>query len=249
MYINSLKFLAFSCLLSFSSLFANSNFDEQKTILQNIDGKKSTIDIGNLTIGQTGVVIHKYNNDLETIVSNAKVINSNENQSIIEFFPFNDLKQDAIATTKKEASIDDIFVLNYLYKNSLLIAPNFDTFNDISKKFSKFNFIHPDIFGAKLKFSNSLYPSKKEIQEFAIEQNLGTIFIAVLDKIYILDSKTFTIISELSHVQNSSLDKKLPFFTRVEDIKESLVNFKVSSWFSKKDDFDSYYKKILGIKQ
>jgi hypothetical protein len=242
------KYFLFAFLIiSFQSSFAN-EFEEKSTTLKDIFNKKSsTIAIGNLKLGQTGVVVHKYSDDLQIIVSNAKVVISDENFSVIEFFKFEDLKQDAIATTKKEPQVGDEFILNFMYKNSLLIAPNFESFNQITKDFSSHRFIHPDIFAAKLKYENSLYPTKKEIQDFAIEQNLGTIFFLVENSLYIVDSKTFSILKKINFETNKESEKKLPFFTRVEDIRESLINFNIKNWFKEKESYDSHYKKILGL--
>ena len=49
--------------------------------ITNITENKTTIDIGNLTIGQSGVVVHVYNDDKKLIISNAQVIESNKTSS------------------------------------------------------------------------------------------------------------------------------------------------------------------------
>jgi len=46
-----------------------------------VKDNKTTIDIGNLIIGQSGIVIHIYDNDKRLIVANAEVIESNETSS------------------------------------------------------------------------------------------------------------------------------------------------------------------------
>ncbi|NLN13604.1 MAG: hypothetical protein GX169_05300, partial [Arcobacter skirrowii] len=85
------KYFLFAFLIiSFQSSFAN-EFEEKSTTLKDIFNKKnSTIAIGNLKLGQTGVVVHKYSDDLQIIVSNAIVVISDENFSVIEFFNFDD---------------------------------------------------------------------------------------------------------------------------------------------------------------
>ncbi|RWS45873.1 hypothetical protein CKA56_16885, partial [Arcobacter venerupis] len=141
---------------------------------------KSTINIGNLIVGQTGIVVHIYDNDKRQIISNAKVISSNANSSVVEFFPFDDLLQEALPTSNRQVSINDVLVLNYMYNSSLLIAPSLDSFQAVRSNFKSNNFIHSDIFAAKLKVENKPFPTKEDIQNFAISQNLGTIFF-VLD--------------------------------------------------------------------
>lgn len=216
------------------------------TKITNIDNNQSVIDIGNLKVGQSGIVVHIYEGNKRTIVSNAKVISSNESSSLVEFFPFDDLKQTALPKTSRQVSTNDVLILNYMYHSSLLIAPNHDTFQSIRSDFSENSFIHSDIFAAKLKYKNRPYPSKEDIQEFAIEQNLGTIFIALDNKIVVLDSKTFTPLLTYS-ISNVGKDSQIPFFTRVEDIESGLLEF---SFFSGSKDlsYSDYYKQILGIK-
>ena len=213
--------------------------------IENIQDNKSTINVGNLIVGQSGIVVHIYDNDKRQIVSNAKVISSNSNSSVVEFFKFDDLKQDALPTSKREIAIGDVLVLNYMYNSSLLITPTQDSFQSIRDSFKLNNFIHSDIFAAKLKVNNKPYPTKEDFQEFAIEQNLGTIFFALDNKVYIIDTKTFTILeSYLISYENN--DVKMPFYTRVEEIEESILDF---SFFSDKKSlsYDEYYKRILGL--
>ena len=222
------------------------------TKIENIDDNKSTINIGNLIIGQTGIVVHIYDNDKRLIVSNAKVISSNSNSSIVEFFKFDDLKQDALPTTKRMVEKGDVLVLNYMYNSSLLITPTQDTFQAVRNNFKLNNFIHSDIFAAKLKINNKPFPTKEDFQEFAIEQNLGTIFFVLNNKVYILDTKTFTILDSYS-VSYENSESKMPFYTRVEEIESSILDFSFSDllFFNDKKElsYDEYYEEILGLKK
>lgn len=215
----------------------------------NINNNKSNIDIGNLIVGQSGIVVHIYDNDKRLIVSNAKIISSNENSSVVEFFPFNDLTQDAIPTSNRSVTENDILILNYMYNSSLLIAPTLDSFQAVRENFKLNNFMHSDIFAAKLKVENKPYPTKEDIQKFAIEQNLGTIFFVLDNKVYVLDTKTFTILESYAFAYESA-EKQMPFYTRVEDIEESIFNSSFFDFFSedKKSNYDEYYKRILGLK-
>jgi hypothetical protein len=215
------------------------------TKIENIKDNKSTINIGNLIIGQSGITVHIYDNDKRMIVSNAKVISSNNDNSVVEFFNFDDLKQDALPTTKRNVEKGDVLVLNYMYNSSLLITPNQDTFQLVRNNFKLNNFIHSDIFAAKLKVNNQPYPTKEDFQTFAIEQNLGTMFFVLDNKIYIVDTKTFTILESYS-ISYEKNEITMPFYTRVEEIEGSLFDF---SFFSDKKElsYDDYYKRILGL--
>ena len=211
-----------------------------------VKDNKTTIDVGNLIIGQSGVVIHIYDNDKRLIVANAEVIESNETTSVIKFSKFNDLMQDAIPTSNRNVEKNDILVLNYLYTASLLIAPNLDTFQTIRSNFKYNNFLHSDIFATKLKQDNMPYLTKKYIQKYAISQNIGTIFIVADQNIYVLDTKTLKILTSYK-VPYDKNKTEMPFYTRVTDIETSNLDIEL---FSDKQNltYDQYYKKILGLK-
>lgn len=213
-----------------------------------VKDNKTTIDIGNLIIGQSGVVIHIYDNDKRLIVANAEVIQSNETSSVIKFSKFNDIKQDAIPTSKRTVQKDDILVLNYLYTASLLIAPNLETFQTVRSSFKYNNFLHSDIFATKLKVDNMPFLTKKYIQDYAIDQNLGTIFLVANQKVYVLDTKTLKILTsyDISYDESKT---EMPFYTRVTDIEKSNLDIDFDVFSSKEDlKYDQYYKQLLGLK-
>ena len=215
----------------------------------NIENNKSAIPMGNLIIGQTGIVVHIFDNDKRLIVSNAKVVSSDLNSSVVEFFEFKDLTQDAIPTSNRVVTTNDILILNYMYNSSLLITPTLDSFQSVRENFKLNNFVHSDIFAAKLKVDHKPYPTKEDIQNFAIEQNLGTIFMVIENKVYIIDSKTFTILESYA-INYENAEAIMPFYTRVEEIEESIFNLSFFDFFSgeKNLSYNEYYKRILGIK-
>lgn len=215
--------------------------------IENVENNKTTINVGNLIIGQSGVVIHIYDNDKRLIVANAEVIESNESTSVIKFSKFNDLIQDAIPTSNRTVEKNDILVLNYLYTASLLIAPDLDTFQTIRSNFKYNNFLHSDIFATKLKQDNMPYLTKKYIQKYAISQNLGTIFIVANQNIYVLDTKTLKVLTSY-RISYDTKKAEMPFYTRVADIETSNLDIEI---FSDKKDipYDEYYKRMLGLKK
>jgi len=222
------------------------SFNARGVKITNIKNNKTTIDIGNLIVGQSGIVIHIYDNDKRMIVANAKVIESNETSSVVEYFKFNDLEQNAIPTTKRKVQKNDILVLNYLYTASLLIAPDLNTFQAIRSNFKYNNFLHSDIFATKLKIDNMPYLTKEYIQKYAINQNLGTIFIVANQNVYILDTKTFKILTSYKIAYDTS-KSEMPFYTRVSEIETT--NFDIELFSNREDlSYDDYYKQLLGLK-
>ncbi len=210
--------------------------------IENIKNNTSTINVGNLTVGQSGIVVHIINIDKKLIVANAIVEKSDENHSVIKFTKYTDLKQDALPSAKSQVKKGDIIVFNYLYTQSLGIAPNQESFLALRNGFKYNNFLHSDIFAAKLKINKTPYPTKKEIQDFAIKQNLGTIFIVVNKKIYVLDSKSFKVLTSFDYDYDTK-DEQKPFYTRVKKIDEDLLTFSLKNAPS----YEEHYKKVLGL--
>ena len=243
--------LNYSYILSDKELIKvnNSNFMENKytklqynpisTKIQNVTNEEATINIGNLRIGQSAIIQHNYKNSKSMIVANAYVSESNSKSSTLKILPFLDLKQNALPTSNRKAVNEDTAIVNYLYDSSLIIAPSQDAFSATRAKFKDNNFLHSDIFGAKLKIEYEPLPSKKTIQEFAISQNIGTLFFVIKNKVYIVDTKTFALLETDTISYNFIEDAKMPFYTRVEKIEansfDSLLDYK--GWLSYIDSF------------
>ncbi len=244
-------------------------FSNSDILISNVSEKIAQINIGNLKVGQSGVIQHKYENGKTLIVSSAYVQESSSTSSTIKFIPFLGLKQNAIPTSNRKPASGDKFVLNYLYDESLLIAPNSESFRNVRKKFNNNNFPHSDLFGAYLKVNTNPTPSKNDIQEYALAQNMGTIFIVIESKVYIVDTQTFTILGTkpLSYIPGET---SMPFYTRIEKIEESILDsawgnlFGLLDYFkddersedeilygdgskTTKADYTTYYKNILGV--
>ncbi len=214
------------------------NFKPFGVRIHSIKNDTAKINIGNLKIGQSAIIQHNYPNKRSLIVSNAYVESTNSSNSTLKLIPFLDIKQNAIPTSNRKPVDGDIAILNYLYYTSLIIAPSQDAFLATRNKYIKNNFLHSDLFAAKLKSEKEPLPSRKTIQDFAISQNIGTLFFVIENKIYIVDSKTFKILDIDNISYNFTQDGKLPFYTRIEKIEKSALkstlNYK--NWFSTIDN-------------
>ncbi len=191
------------------------------TKLNEIINDTSKIDVPNLRVGQSGIVKHVYENGKSLVVANALVISSDSTSSTVKLVPFLDIKQNAIPTSNRKAQEGDEVIINYLYDSSLIIAPSQDAFLATREKYVDNNFLHSDLFASKLKTNAEPLPSKETIQDFAISQNIGTLFFIIKNKVYIVDSKTFAILEQEDIAYNFTQDEKMPFYTRVEKIEEN----------------------------
>lgn len=249
------------------------SFDKSDILISNVSGKTATINIGNLKVGQSGIIEHKYDNGKTLIISSAYVQESSSSSSTLKFIPFVGLNQNAIPTSNRTPENGDRFMLNYLYDESLLIAPNAESFRNVRNKFQNNNFPHSDIFAAYLKVNTNPTPNKNEIQEYALSQNMGTIFIVIETNVYIVDSRTLTILGKrpVSYLPGN---EAMPFYTRVEKIEESIIDQAKDGFFgflnffndddktedeklygdladdvhkNSKTNYTVYYKNLLGL--
>jgi hypothetical protein len=215
-------------------------FNASNIVLTNTNNSTATIPMGNLKVGQSGIVLHKYENGKKLIVSSAYVTQSNTTQSTLKFIPFLGLKQNAIPTSSRKPQNGDQFILNYLYEESLLIAPNAEAFRAVRKKFKDNNFPHSDLFGSYLKSNYEPTPNKREIQEYALSQDLRTIFVVIESYVYIVDTRTLAILGKkpVSYLRSG---EQMPFYTRIDKIESSIFKGDWKEWLSFK-----YVKKIFG---
>ena len=224
--------LFFIVLFSSMALSANVSLKQENLQIFEVIGNKAKITKGNLALGQSGIINHKIGKNNSIILASAEVIETYNSYSVIEFSKFNDLIQEAIPNTTRKVQNKDIFILNYLYSASLLIAPNQESFINIRQVFSNHNFVHSDIFASHLKIEGEPFPSKEFIKEYTRKENIGTIFYAIDQTVYIFDAKSFKKIASFTFPYDEE-DAQLPFYTRVEQIEEGQFSWlKGLSWES-----------------
>lgn len=226
--------IIFLILLNLNLLFSMEIFD--------VTSETAKIKVSNLNAGHSGIIIKEVDND-SIILTQAVVIESNNKNSTIKFIKKDILPQDAIPTTKIRPQNGDKFVLNHLYKTSLLIVPNIKAKNELLKIYPNYNFLNEDFFAAHLKVIDMPAPTKEIISNFAQAQEIGTIFVVIKQKLYILDSITFKIIDTVS-LQYNDNSTNVPFLTKIKDIKKGFWSFGNDQI----QNYNKYYSELLEIK-
>lgn len=225
------------------SLNLMAKMDQTTATITNVSSDQATIDIGNLKYGQSGIVVHNYDNDNSIVLSNAIVINSDANESKVRLMKFDDLTQDALPTTNIKPSNGDKMILNYLYNRSLLVAPNGSSYANTKMNFSSQTFVNSDIFASFLKLNYKPIPSKVDFQQFCKANSLGTIYFVIDNKVYIVDAKSFVILDE-HNIVNDDTKQEVPFYTMVDEIKNGAF-----SWFEGESigDYNNYYSSLIEV--
>jgi len=224
--------------LAINVLFANS-LQIQTTQIVETSKKVAKIKIPNLKIGQSGVIVKNIGEN-SIIISQASIVKSTQDYSIIQFSDKEILLQDAIPTSNAKPQNGDDFILNHLYNTSLLIVPNLKAKTIVKELYPNQNFLNEDFFASHLKLIHTPLPKKETISNFAQSQQIGTIFIVVKNTLYILDSLTFKIIDTIS-IENNDNKTSVPFFTKIESIKQGFWDFGAE----KIKNYNTYYLKLL----
>jgi len=233
--ILSLMFVIFS-------LNAN-NLKEHKYTIEKVNKTEAKINKGSLIVGQSGIIVHNFSNNKSIILTKAVVTSSSKDTSTIEFVNSEILKQDSIVNTNLKPQNGDDFILNHLHNISLLIAPNYDAYRGAKHNLSN-NFIDIELFAAYLKINNTPVPKKEDFQNFMNKNNIGTLYIIIKKKLYIIDALSFKILSRIN-IKLNNTKTTTPFYTNVKGIKTSTFD-----WVSdeKIKDYNTYYSKLLGLK-
>ncbi len=219
----------------------NAKFLEYKAEIISIEGSIATIkNSPNVKIGSSGVVIHNYSNKHSTIVAKAIAIDKDSNYIKIKFLKFSDLQQDVLPVPVILPSVGDTVILNYLYNHALAITPNFKTYKEVIAKHKDINWLHPDLFAAKLFTDSNPSPNREDFQNICKDYSFALLYFAIDHNGYFVDCNSFKI---LNHENLDTKEDKfiLPFYSRIKDIDTSLFNFGKS----KIENYNNYYKMLL----
>ncbi len=219
------------------------DLEQKETVINGVSNNSAKIKIGNLKIGQSGIIIHNYEND-ELIVGTATVTSSSASSSTISINKSVALTQNAIPTSTRTVQNGDTFVLNHMYNSSLLLTPNFEVSQEVKSIYPKQNFLNPDLFAAFLKIEKLPVPKPKDLRKFCQDNDIGTIFIAVNNRLFILDTNSFKILNEVK-LNTISTQTQTPFFTKVTGISKSFWNFSDKKIYN----YNNYYLAIVHNKE
>ena len=232
-------------ILFYQNLSAATAFKPVKEKILKAD-KKSAVIASNpyVPVGSSGVIIRKFDDNHETIIAKAVVESKNEQEIKIKFKVFDMLKQDALPSPKIFPKKGDIVILNYLYDRAFAIVPNEESYLEVLSSFQNISWIHPDILAAFLSKEYNPQPSKEDFQTVCNKNASMLLFFAIGDKGYFVDCNTFQVLKE------TPFDKKegketLPFYSRIGEIESNIFNFSKSNI----DNYENYYKKLLGIEK
>jgi hypothetical protein len=220
-------------------IFASDFPQPVTTTLDRVDGNRATILKGDLTLGISGVVIHKYDETHKAIVATAQVIESNSSQSTLLLSNFNAIENTSLPNIKTVPQKGDTLFLGQLYNRVLPIVPNQATFQKVKDSFPKFMIVHPDIFAVELSKEREPLPKVEDFQNLCKNMNIGLIMFVFKDSSDFIDCYSWKRVyhTDFSYIEGEVVE---PFYNRVGEIPKPIFD-----WSSYKlGDFDAYYHNL-----
>jgi len=223
---------------------AQSFFKEYKTNVLEANEKQIVIaDSSEFIVGASGIVSHKFDAKSTSIIARVDVISKDGTKAVLRLEKFDMLSQGAFPDTGIKPIVGDEVTINYLYDRALIVVPNQNAFNEVTKKFNTITWIHPDIVAAYLTKLYRPNPDKKIFQQACYQNAASIIFFGIKNTGYFVDCHNFNTLQTVAISDNGEI--QLPFYSRVKNID--------STWFSwdsaKISDYNNYYAYILGQTQ
>ncbi len=222
------------------NLSANSLFKEHKAKIISINTNTAIVkSFPDVQIGSSGVVVHNFDKNHSSIVAKIIVINKNNTTITVKFVPFKDLEQSVLPVPKILPQVGDEVILNYLYNYALPITPNYQTYKKVINTHQDIQWLHPDLFAAKLFTENNPTPTKQDFQKMCKNYNFSLLYFAIDNTGYFVDCNSFKVIGE--EAMPTKGKAMIPFFTRIKNIKTSWYSFNKSTI----SNYDTYYKNLI----
>lgn len=210
--MKNLVFLAFLI----SNIFA---FELQNVISINIpkqdDSANIKIPAMDLRVGESGI-ISRIINENEFIIANALVDEIKDGVATLSISDFNQMNEKYMPKPLAKVSEGDKATFRILYDRAILITPNQNAYQEITGKFSKIDFLHSDVFAMFLSQEGQNMPQAKDFTKFCDKYEVGLVFIALNDRIDILNCSSFKKLDSVPFSPKDSSSNK-PFFTRLSD--------------------------------
>jgi len=188
------------------------------TSVSSVDKKSVTLTQPLPIDGMSGVVVHHYSNNLNAITARIVQLNTTK----IRLLNSNIIHHDKLPTINTPVHIGDEVIGGYLYDNILLLAPDAQTYSQITSMDSK-NWIHPDLFALYLSKIGDTIPTKENLKTFAKDYQVGLIYIITKDSAKLLDPISGKIVGTKS-MSGLPAKGEAPFFMRFDEIESGMFS-------------------------
>ncbi|MEA2112019.1 MAG: plasminogen-binding N-terminal domain-containing protein [Campylobacterota bacterium] len=203
---------------------------------------QGTIKIDMIQEGVSGFLVRHFNDDHSAIIANIMVVafDADSAEATVEFTPYNGLKQNALPNGTWLPRDGDEAQLAFAYNRAFLIAPNREIYQDITSRAKSIDWVHPDTFATTLSYFGHPTPLAEDMQKYCNVSTIGLLYIYAAETLFTLDCKSLNVL-QITTVQNDHKAVKLPFYSRIDTIREA--------WWgegsSLLQEYDPYYIDLL----
>lgn len=207
----------------------------------NLQTNKITTEIDKVDVGVSGFIVKSIDEEHTVILKKVEVLAYDIETRIatLEMSDFRVLDNSALPAGKWKVSIGDSVQLAFAYGRALLVAPSEDIYHRITTSV-QVQWVHPDIFATQLSLEGHPTPLKKDFKKFGDSLGVGLVFIYLEQKLFTVDINSMKILN-VSKAPLEQQDVKLPFYSRLEEIK--------ADWFgegsSELEAYEPYYYELL----
>lgn len=185
--------------------------------------------------GMSGIVVHDYGNGLSAITHSVV----SQGGSATKVLPYTAIHHENIPTIQTAVKVNDKVILGNFYNNALLIAPNAQTYANITKNLKK-TWIHPDAYALEFMREKQSGLTLESLEKFSKANQVGLVLIATKEGLLILDPISKMFLGKQALTLNA--DKAMtPFFARFDQMDVSVFGFS-------EINHTEYYQAIEGIK-
>lgn len=214
------------------------------TPLLDVQESRATIVAENLREGMSGFIVRKFDAIHSTIIANARVeqLNPSNGRAILALSDYDGLRQNSLPSGNWTPMPSDTAILASDYHRALLIAPDEDSYDAITKSIPGLDWVHPDNYATYLSYEGHPTPLKEDFKRYCTANSVGLLYIQTGNTLFALDCKSF------EHLQNSPSALKVekaqtPFYTRIPTIR--------AAWWgagsSRLDSFEPYYLELIAL--
>lgn len=213
--------------------------------LLQVEKDRATITADNLREGMSGFIVRNFDAVHSTIIANARVeqLNPSNGRAILKLSEYDGLRQNSLPSGNWTPAPSDTAILAYDYERAILIAPNDDTYDAVTKSISGIEWIHPDNFATYLSYEGHPTPLVEDFRRYCTANSIGLLYIQSAQNLFTLDCKSFTLLQTTPSL-NKTATEQTPFFTRIPTIR--------AAWWgegsSRLDSYEPYYLEQIALK-
>jgi len=193
------------------------------TPLLTVDEESATVRLDQAREGLSGVIVRHFDKEHSAIIANASVrsYDAATQSAQLALSDYNGLVQNTLPSGSWHPRPGDEARIAPDYSRALLIAPDVLVYERITAAFPSLSWIHPDRFAAYLSGTGHPSPTAEDFSGFCTDNAVGLLYIYLESSLFTLDCKSLTLF-ERSHAPIVYEATALPFFSRVENIREGL---------------------------